>query len=123
MVDTLQVLGPSLCGKGLDGGQRSEGGLARLTLERLLVRRDETDLPLLLREEIVRNHGHREAGAAGLAIRVGWRRVLNASSGGGKGLALVWEDVRVWARICRGGGVDGVGLVVVDGGAEARTLR
>ena len=94
-----------------------------MTLERLLVRRDKTDLSLLLREKIVGNHGHRKAGAAGLAIGVGWRRVLNPSGGGGKGLALIWEDVRVRARICRGGRVDGVGLAVVDGGAKAGTLR
>lgn len=71
-------------------------------MKRLLVRGHQGDLSLLLREEVVRNHWHREASAAGLAIGVGRRGILHCSSRAGKSLALIREDIRVGTGVCRG---------------------
>lgn len=64
-----------------------------MTLEGLLVGRHQADLPLLLRKQVVWNHGHREA-CGGLPVWVGGRRVLHCSTCT-ECLALIWEDVRV----------------------------
>lgn len=67
-VEGLQILGASLCGKSLDGGQWGEGrlGSAFQVREGFLVWWDQAQFtPLLLWEEIVWDYGHLEAALGG----------------------------------------------------------
>lgn len=121
LVNAFQVLRTRLSGKGLDGGQRRQGGLLTcLGLEGLLIRGHQVDLALLLGEQIVWDYWHREAG--GLVVGVSRRRVLQCGANrGGKVCAGLREDVWTGAGVggcCR---IDGVGLAMVDGAAHAGT--
>lgn len=66
-VEGLQILGASLCGKSLDGGQWGEGrlGSALQAWKGFLVWWDQAQLTLLLWEQIVWDYGHLETALGG----------------------------------------------------------
>lgn len=95
-VEGLQLLGASLSSKRLNSGQRREGRLLGSGFqgwEGLLISRNKTELPLLLREQVIGDHWHLKAG---FSSRISWRWVLDRGSRGvGKGLGLRFrENVR-----------------------------
>lgn len=123
-IECLQVLRARLGGKGLDGGEWSEGGLlgsALQALEGLLVWGAQAQVPLLLRKQVVGDHGDLEAALGG---GVGRRRVLERRARRtGEGLALrLGENVSVG----RGEGgrrrVDGAAVVGGHGTAQGWAL-
>lgn len=80
VIDSLEILGNSLCSKGLDGGQGGEGrlvGSVFYSLEGFLIRRHHTDISLLLWKQVVWDHWHLETG---LGHRVGRGWILDRSS-------------------------------------------
>lgn len=91
-IESFQVLGARLCGKGLDGREWSERRLLGTTLqalERLLLWGAQAQVPLLLWKQIVWNHRDLEAT---LGSRVGRRRVLESSA------CRTWKGLALWLR-------------------------
>lgn len=124
-VEGLQLLGASLSSKCLNSGQRREGRLLCSSLkgwEGLLISWNETELTLLLREQVIRDHWHLKVG---FSSRISWRWILDGGSRRvGKGLGLRFrENVRAGIGKSWCSRIDWAVLAGLDRTAQRGALR